>query len=223
MPRPIPPPLGLALTFLRSSRGWTQKELARAAGIAPNVLSDYESGRRLLKVERFDRLIALLGLDARSADAALLGVELLGCGGAAAPARSSPGDPTMEERERIRLVAAGIARDAVAATVSSLRSFVREARERAASAAREEAATLWPGLVDLSARDRQFLLARAAEYRSWAMVERLCDESVKAAPADIKRAERLAALGLEVAGTLPGESASGLCLGFRGQRLAGQG
>lgn len=32
MPRPIPPPLGLTLTILRMSRGWTQGELAREAG-----------------------------------------------------------------------------------------------------------------------------------------------------------------------------------------------
>jgi hypothetical protein len=34
MPRSIPPPLSLVLTYLRAARGWTQQDLAAAAGMA---------------------------------------------------------------------------------------------------------------------------------------------------------------------------------------------
>src|ERR1700704_5627730 len=33
MPRSIPPPLSLVLTYLRAARGWTQRDLAVAAGV----------------------------------------------------------------------------------------------------------------------------------------------------------------------------------------------
>ncbi len=41
---PIGPHLGEAIKFLRSRRGWAQKQLAAAAGVTRSMISSYEKG-----------------------------------------------------------------------------------------------------------------------------------------------------------------------------------
>jgi hypothetical protein len=40
-----PPPPSLALRLLRVARGWTERQLAQAAGTAPEVVCAYEKGQ----------------------------------------------------------------------------------------------------------------------------------------------------------------------------------
>ncbi len=56
------PPWPEALTILRVIRGWNQLELARAAGVAPSVISKYESGDRTPESDLTRlRLLAAMG------------------------------------------------------------------------------------------------------------------------------------------------------------------
>jgi transcriptional regulator with XRE-family HTH domain len=56
------PPWPEALTILRVIRGWSQLELARAAGVAPSVISKYESGDRTPESDLTRlRLLAAMG------------------------------------------------------------------------------------------------------------------------------------------------------------------
>lgn len=73
MARRVPTPAGVALTCLRSVRGWTQKELAEASGTPRTVLSDYETGRRVLPREKLEALAEGMGFAPDAVEAALRG------------------------------------------------------------------------------------------------------------------------------------------------------
>ena len=56
-PRQLPP----MLKFLRVSRGWTQQELADAAGLTKAMVSGYERGRLSPSVKTLARLLGTMG------------------------------------------------------------------------------------------------------------------------------------------------------------------
>ena len=66
--------------------------------------------------------------------------------------------------------------------------------------ARQEAQELWASLKGRPIHDQRALVDGEEKYRSWALCERLCAESEKAAPADAGRAVELAGLALRIAG-----------------------
>lgn len=199
MPRSLPPSLSAALTSLRSAQGWTQKELARALGISTKTLSFHERGRSELTRERLETMVALMGLDSADIDATLLALEQVR--GRAEPV-VSPVGPTREERRIIERTAAAMARSAARVTRSELtRSFQAPRIEQA----RREAGKLWAALKARPARERRALVESAREYQSWALCERLCAESERAAAADARRAVELAELAVRVAVRVPGE------------------
>jgi len=199
MPRSLPPLLSAALTSLRSAQGWTQKELAQALGISTKTLSFHERGRSELTREMLETMVALMGLGSEDVDATLLAIEQVR--GRAEPA-VSPVGPTREERRIIERTAAAVARSAAKVTRSELtRSFQAPRIERA----RREAGELWTSLKARPARDRRALVESAREYQSWALCERLCAESERAAAADARRAMELAELAVRVAARVPGE------------------
>jgi tetratricopeptide (TPR) repeat protein/DNA-binding XRE family transcriptional regulator len=199
MPRSLPPPLSAALTSLRSAQGWTQKELAQALGISTKTVSFHERGRSELTRERLETMVALMGLGSEDIDATLLALEQIR--GRAEPA-VSPVGPTKEERRIIERTAAAMARSAARVTRSELtRSFQAPRIEQA----RREAGELWAALKARPARERRALVESAGEYRSWALCERLCAESERAAAADAHRAVELAELAVRVAARVPGE------------------
>ena len=57
MPRNPLPDLSVVLAFLRESQGWSQADLGRVSGISPNLLNDYEAGRKTLTRERLEFII----------------------------------------------------------------------------------------------------------------------------------------------------------------------
>ncbi|MFL6192548.1 MAG: hypothetical protein ACJ75H_00145, partial [Thermoanaerobaculia bacterium] len=100
--------------------------------------------------------------------------------------------------------AAQIARLTADATRERLTRTFREERVRRD---REQADSLWPRLKRHPLRARQLLVERAPEFHTWAMCERLCEESAKAAAADAGRALDLADLALLAAIRGPGGEA----------------
>lgn len=201
MPRPSDLPTHLTLTLLRSARGWTQRELAQAARASSNVLSGYETGFRPLSLRRLEDLSAAMGYGPAVVDVALLGVETLLAVMAPAPC-SSLVNPTEAEWQRIQRAAAAAAREAAEKTREVLTESVRAARARED---RRKAGEQWERLRRLPPRERRALVEAEQELQNWALCERLCAESEKAAADEASRALELADLALRVAQLVPGE------------------
>jgi tetratricopeptide (TPR) repeat protein len=203
-----PPPLSLALVYLRAARGWTQQRLAEAAGTYGRVVCDYETGRRrTLPRETFDRLVTAMGYGADEVHLTLLFVAGLLAGSPEAPA--TPIDPSAADERRIRRTAVHTALLEAGRIAAELR---RVARGLKAEQARREGARLWEELRrETPARRRQLVESRA-ELRSWPLAERLCEESERAAADEPRRALELARLGLRIAELAPGEPRWRSCL-----------
>lgn len=197
-PRPVPPS-SLALTVLRSALEWDQTKLAKAAGVRPSVISDYERGQKNLTRDRLEELAGCLGLPAESIDEALGFVRSVR---RMAGAPGSPDDAAAADRRRV---------EALAAEAGSLASgFVFTVLDRLtvqgrALTARQQAPALWRLLKRRAAADRRRLVSDSQEFRSWALCELVCAESVKAAPDSADRAVELAALALHIAELAPGQ------------------
>jgi transcriptional regulator with XRE-family HTH domain len=195
MPRTIPPPLSLALSYLRSAQGWSQKELAEAAGIPANLISDYERGRKTLSRERLETMAAFMGLPSGAVDTALGFLQTIREGS------REPGPPSAQNW-RIEAVAAQSARLVSDFTRQMLGMLTAETQ---ALEARQRAAALWARLKRYSGAQRRTIVEELAEFRSWALCELLCEESIKAAADSADRALELASLALRVAELIPGE------------------
>jgi tetratricopeptide (TPR) repeat protein len=190
MPRTTPPPMSLTLSFLRLAQGWSQTELGEAAGISPNLLSDYERGRKTLSRQRLERLVATMGLPTGTIDAALGFLREV----YAAPAGS--GSPSDEQRRRIEALAADLG--------SGMESFVRQAMSHFTAAGRAErerarAEALWESLRRRKPAERRRLVEEKPELRSWALCELICRESMEAGRDNADRAVELAELALRIA------------------------
>ena len=191
MPRAVPPPaLSVVLTFLRTERGWAQKELAQAAGISVKMLSRYETGRTHPSRPLVESLIGVMGLGPEEIEAGLFAVQQIRLDWEESSASDAP---TEAERRAIERAAAIAGREVAAATRSELMRVVRLLKIQRA---REEADRLWEYLKNLPARDRRILVEGGREYKSPALVARLCEESSKAAAADSGRAVELAELAV---------------------------
>lgn len=53
--------LSLTLAILRLSRGWSQDQVARAAGLTNSAISEYERGRKVPELKNVRKIVAALG------------------------------------------------------------------------------------------------------------------------------------------------------------------
>src|SRR6185369_9239507 len=97
--------LGIVLTFLREGQGWSQAELAAAAGFSPNLISSYERGWKNLLRPRLEYLVAFMGLPPERIDATL---ETLAENREAARAPADPGASHIRARRKIREISAKV-------------------------------------------------------------------------------------------------------------------
>jgi transcriptional regulator with XRE-family HTH domain len=196
--RRIPAPLSLVLTTLRSSRGWSQKALGEAAGLPHGFISDYEVGRRPLTRPKLEELAALLDYPAEAIDVQLFAARFLRD---PEPPPGRPLSPTHSEMEQIEWSLARAVRLAVDVGREEL---VRGFREQGIREDRARAEELWEILKPHTPTDRWSLVGRSQELRSWALCERVCAESERAAAADAGRALDLADLALHIANHIRG-------------------
>jgi transcriptional regulator with XRE-family HTH domain len=192
-------PEALALIYLRSERGWLQKELADRHGYTTyRQLSRYETGDQPLSREALDAFAASLGHSQEAVDALLFVHSLVAPG---SPEPSSPVALTAEELGRIdrAVIAAGWS------TAEEVRTRLTSyKRKRKATVARREAEELWARLKPLSRQARRDRVADSPELRSWALAERVCEASVRAAANSPQEALDLADLALFIAGQVEG-------------------
>jgi transcriptional regulator with XRE-family HTH domain/tetratricopeptide (TPR) repeat protein len=185
-------PWGTVLTVLRVSRGWSQKQLAAAAGIKPDVVSDYERQGQKRPPDRLQALNAVMGYPPQAIDRTVAFLTGL----AASLQLAAGGQSQLDLTAQVDALAGEIgqswqelARDTVS----------RILRDGMALDARRRAATLWARLQPLSPAEQRAVVDTGEEFRSWALCELICEESVRAAADRASRALDLSGLALAVA------------------------
>jgi transcriptional regulator with XRE-family HTH domain len=195
MKRKIPPTLNQCLSALRLPLGWSQQELAQASGIPANLISDYERGRKALSRKRLEQLAAAMGLPAASVDTAMAFVKTIH----ASWQTPGPDDPDDWRIEALAAEAGRLSSDYTRATLKLQTNGLRAVKDR------YKAEALWERLKTKKTLERRILVEHAFEFRNWALCERVCEESEKAAADNADRAIELAELALYIAERSPGD------------------
>jgi tetratricopeptide (TPR) repeat protein len=207
--RPPPPPLGATLRFERINRGWSETDLAVAAGYSsPSLVSEYEKGGKELSRERLEELLALMGVPAEAIDAYLFARQI------ASPQviLGSPVDPSPAEQRSIHRAATQAGFSAFKATQERLTENVRRRR---AARDRRQAEQLGKILMELPPKRWQPTVEAETKYWTWAFAEWLCERSTRAAAHRAEQATALARLALRAAERVSGSPAwRSLLLGF---------
>lgn len=189
--------LRLAVVLLRALPGWTQGQLATAAGIAPSIISDYERGKRKAPRAVVNLLAEAVGIPQSMLERILPVLRSFreSLGGPPPPGISAS-EAALEdlvEKTGNLLRAAG----ELLLGTPSWSVFPPEPEDRS------EAQELWGQLGKLETADRRLLVGFGEEYKTWAVSELLCHESAKAAGENADRAVELADLALLVAELTP--------------------
>jgi transcriptional regulator with XRE-family HTH domain len=189
-------PEALALIYLRLERGCLQKELAARKGFTDyRPVSRYESGENTLRREDLDEFAALLGHSREAVDA-LIFTHSLVTPSPEDDASSSPLALTATELRRIDRAAIA---EGWTTAENVRRRLIARKRGQKAETARREAGELWTRLKTCAWQIRRELVTDAPEYRSWALAERVCEASVRAAADSPQEALELADLALLIA------------------------
>jgi transcriptional regulator with XRE-family HTH domain len=200
MPRTTPPPLSLTLTMLRKAGGWTQRGLAEAVGMDASLLSRYEKGQGR-NLSRAKLLELGSAMDYRPEDIDLL-LQALGA------IRRADGDAGHDpERAASRHAQRTALRLGLAVAQLAEAHLLERARTHRRRRQRRLAARLWSRLEDCAPAERRLLVAKAREFQSWSLCERLCDESERSAAHDATEAREQAELAVRVAELAPGDEA----------------
>ncbi|HEY2738473.1 MAG TPA: helix-turn-helix transcriptional regulator, partial [Thermoanaerobaculia bacterium] len=196
-----PPRLSFAFSIVRQSTGKKQKDLAEAAGLTPGMVSKLESGAETPTPEHAAEVLATIGVEPERLDVGLFCATLL------LPAQSLPAAPVEPSAAVLRRIEATAAGAGGVAYETALAEYVREARAAQAVEDRRQAARLWETLKARPAAARLALVEEDPRFQTWALVERLCAESVRAAARAPKVAVQLAELALRVAERVAGDAA----------------
>ena len=195
------------LAVLRIVRGWSQADLAKAAGVRPATISDWERGKKTPSVPTLERLTAIMGYPTSLVVRADAFVE------EATESRSLPAAPA-DLSGRIEALAVAYGREVADFVRSGLKRLTAEA---AALQERCRAPYLWERLRQYGTAESEQWSRSAGSSQNWALCELLCEESIRATADLPERAVELAELALLVAPRVPEE---GLHLGLQGYAWA---
>jgi tetratricopeptide (TPR) repeat protein len=170
--------------MLRAHSGLSQRDFERAARVLN--IGAIEDGSRNPSMKQLARMAAILDLTLADCEEMLRDVETRRERNLVQPERKpAPSYPAPEIEDIV---------DHYAARFASRQAGTRRAAERA------QALEHWHRLEPLETFEEMVLAARMSRvYQRWAMVERLCDESLRAASKDSARAMLLARVALEIA------------------------
>ncbi|HSS48737.1 MAG TPA: helix-turn-helix transcriptional regulator, partial [Thermoanaerobaculia bacterium] len=185
----------LALLYLREERRWTQDKLAQAKGhTSHRVISRYESGDNLLSRGQLHDMAALMGFSREAVEALLFTYSLV-----RPPSPQESGSFVELSREELRRIDRAVISDGWTRAAELRARLIEDKKRRKAEAARREAGVLWARLKPLPRAIRREVVADAPEFQTWALAERLCDESKRATAQDPQEALHLADLALSTA------------------------
>lgn len=194
-----PEDLKVAVLFLRALRGWEQKDLADAAGLAPSTISRYESGELVPSPEALGEIAQAVGLSGPMLARVL---SVIRAARASLESVRAPGDERLWIHARASLMASEVADSMYTVGVGLLTSLM-DRRDSPAplrtprAEDRQEAEEAWERLKGLSPPLRQTSVENFEEFQTWALCERICAESLEAENLD--EALELAELAREVA------------------------
>jgi len=200
MPRPIPTLRSVALGVLRRVRGWTGRDLARAAAVSETMISYYESGHRCPSHKVLLALAAAMGFKEDEVSCVLFGLA-----GVAAP--SDPPAKGGLEPEGWRALRHQAVRAGLQAAEAAEARLIEEAQRRRAEEERRQADGRFRRLLKIGEAQREACLEANAGRIDWALVERLCEESERAAASDPRSALAWAGLALRAAERIQGTAA----------------
>lgn len=192
----------LTIAILALWKGLSQKEIGAAVRMPQKKVSLYLK-RKELADRVYERLLA--GVRARPAEVSIV----TGCLEALA-ALDGPGDLTPEERdevERATLEGTRLLRSALAEAARRSRSAPpadRYPEPEDVEPARWHAGQLWERIRSFPEADQLAVVRVAREFRTWALVERVCEESVAQASRDLNKAAALTRLAREIAERMEG-------------------
>lgn len=185
----------LALIYLRQECRWTQDKLAQAKGhTSHRVISRYESGDNPLSRGQLHDMAALMGFSREAVEALLFTYSLV-----RPPSPEESGSFVELSREELRRIDRAVISDGWTRAAELRARLIEDKKRRKAEAARREAGVLWARLKPLPRAIRREVVADAPEFQTWALAERLCDESKRATAQDPQEALHLADLALSTA------------------------
>jgi transcriptional regulator with XRE-family HTH domain len=185
--------LSIVLYFLREGLGWSQTDLARAARTSPNLINDYEAGRKRLTRERLEHLLSFMDLQPGRIDAALAELE---ASRASARAASGPPDRFEARRRRIEAIASRFGRLATSFARAALNLLTAGSE---AVHAREEAEHLWRWLKRQKPENRVAVIEEDRRFQKWGLAVLVTEESLAAAPNRPQESLELARLAVHIA------------------------
>lgn len=202
-----PADLRLVVSFLRSLANWTQEELSRASGVDRGLISDYELGDKAPTRRTLERLASAVRLPFSHVEALLpmfRSARLAREGGSNAGGRAAGGGILESIADGLDQAILGAVLPRIKPHLLELEALVKAEEQVSPVQARQQAAELWEALRGLSPKQRRAAVEAEPKYWTWALVERLCAEGVRAAADRADRAAELAKLALRVAEMVPG-------------------
>ncbi|HYN22975.1 MAG TPA: helix-turn-helix transcriptional regulator [Thermoanaerobaculia bacterium] len=192
------PDLSIALYVLREELGWSQTDLGEAAGTAPNLINDYERGRKPLSRGRLEFFAGCMGYPPERIDVTL---ETIEANRACAASVAGRAGRLSDSRRRIEAIASQFGRLATNFARAAL-TLLTEGGDKVH--AHQEAEFLWRKLKRYETPERLVLVEEDRQYRKWGLCVRIVAESLAKAPNHPREALDLAKLALRLAELLPG-------------------
>lgn len=165
------------------------------------LISQYEKGKKVPSRRTLEKLVTAVGLPYSLFEDVLPFIRVV----RAALERTVPEEEAAREADLILQSVDEAVHRAVAEALTGLSLLTMQPeREPAAASARIQAEEQWNRLRSRPVREQQLLVEGAREFQTWALCERLCEESRAVAASNPGRALELAELALRVAVLVPG-------------------
>lgn len=194
------PDKSLVLKHLREVMGISRAELASRLGrTTPALLGMYERGDKTVYYETLLANVEPLGCPQEAVDALLALYPFLRND----PVEQPP-SPVALSPDELRWVRRSCLAVITGVMEELLAEQIRRKKGRKAKAARKDADERWPDLQAATPEKRRRLVETFPRYRTWAMAERVCEASIKAAANSAPEALELASFALFIAERIPG-------------------
>lgn len=194
--KPVPL-LAVVLRNLRVRAGWTQVRLEREACLSKGSVCRLEKGDQAVDRFLLGRLAKAMGTAEGDVERAIAALEQLPVEAAVEALAALPS----RDRQTIETVSSRFSRNVREKARIRIETKVRARRWRLDRAA---AAVAWQRLRKMPAEDRKRLVEEVGAFHTWAVVERLCEESERAAANRLDEAREYARLARSAAASVKG-------------------